>query len=180
MARHVLLTGAPGCGKTTVVRAFVEHLRASRPAASVRGFWTEEVREGGTRVAFRIETVGGATGTLARVGLQSRCRIGRYGVDVAGFEAVGAAEVEAALAEAAQSEELVLVVDEIGKMELFSARFRRAVARAFAEVPHVVATVMQRKHAFADGLKGRRDVRVLTVTARNRAALPAEVLRELA
>jgi len=180
MARHILLTGAPGCGKTTVIRAIVEQLRRSRAPGSVRGFRTEEVREDRTRVGFRIETVGGAGGTLARAGLRSGHTVGRYGVDLSSFESVGVAEVEDALCDATEGRDLVLVVDEIGKMELFSARFRQAVERAFAEVPHVVATVMQRKHPFADALKARPDVRPITVTVRNRADLPAEVLRQLA
>ncbi|UCC68615.1 MAG: NTPase [Armatimonadota bacterium] len=177
MTKHLLITGPPGCGKTTIVRAVVEQLRQS--SARPRGFWTEEMRERGARTGFRIETIAGATGTLARVGVSSPHRVGRYGVDIEGFESVGVAEVEAALAEAQRGEPVVLVIDEIGKMELFSERFCRAVERAFSEVPHVLATIMQRSHPFADALKARCDVRLLTVTGQNRAALPAEALRQL-
>ncbi len=177
MARHLLITGRPGCGKTTIVRGIIARLQDL--GVCPRGFWTEEIRERGVRTGFRIETVAGETGVLARVGLSSSHRVGRYGVDVEGFESVGAAEVEAALAEAGRGEPVILVIDEIGKMELFSERFRRATARAFSEVPHVVATVMQRAHPFADALKARRDVRLVTVTAQNRAGLPEEALRQL-
>jgi nucleoside-triphosphatase len=145
----------------------------------VRGFWTEEVRQEGARTGFRIETVAGARGALAAVGLSSPHRVGRYGVDLQSFESVGTAEIEAALEEAGMGEPVILVIDEIGKMELFSERFRRAVERAFREVPHVVATIMQRPHPFADALKGRPDVCLVTATVQNRADLPAEALRRL-
>src|SRR5262245_9707116 len=46
----VLLTGAPGSGKTTLVREVVRELDPSR----VAGFTTEEIREGGERLGFRV------------------------------------------------------------------------------------------------------------------------------
>jgi nucleoside-triphosphatase len=177
MARHLLITGRPGCGKTTIIRSIVGRLRES--GHHVRGFWTEEVRQGGARTGFRIETVAGARGILAAVGLRSPHRVGRYGVDLESFESVGTAEIDAALEEARMGEPVILVIDEIGKMELFSERFRRGVERAFREVPHVVATIMQRPHPFADALKRRPDVRLVTATVQNRADLPAEALRQL-
>jgi nucleoside-triphosphatase len=131
------------------------------------------------RTGFRIETVTGETGALARVGLTSPYRVGRYGVDLTSFEAVAVAELEAALARAGREERIVLVIDEVGKMELVSERFRNAVERAFSEVAHVVATIMQRRHPFADELKTRPDVTLIGVTAQNRDRLPVEALRWL-
>jgi nucleoside-triphosphatase len=179
MAKHFLLTGPPGCGKTTVVRRLAAGLRDAASDVAVRGFWTEETRKGGTRTGFAIECVSGARGTLARVGLRSPHRVGRYGVDLPSFESVGVAELATALEEAARGQPMILVVDEIGKMELFSERFRRAVNEAFSQVAHVVATVMQRSYPFADALKARRDVTVIQVTPGNREGLPAVLLSEL-
>lgn len=177
MARHLLITGPPGCGKTTAIRSIATALEQS--GARVRGFWTEEMRERGARIGFGVETVAGKKGTLARAGMRSSWRVGRYGVDLENFESVAVAELDAALAEAASGAAVILVIEEIGKMELFSRRFRDAVARALDDVAHVVATIMQQRHPFADALKARSDVRLITVTARNRAGLPAAALREL-
>ena len=80
----VLVTGQPGCGKTTAVKKLVDELRAS--GASVRGFYTDEVLSGGRRVGFDIVTVpDGRRGPLARKGATGP-KVGQYGVDVASFE----------------------------------------------------------------------------------------------
>jgi nucleoside-triphosphatase len=176
MARHVLLTGAPGCGKTTVVRSVASALVDS--GAPVRGFWTEETRERGRRTGFRIQTLSGKDGMLARVGLRSPYEVGRYGVDLAALDSVAVAEIEEALA-APNRARLIVIIDEIGRMELFSTRFRRAVERAFDQAGHVVATIMLRPHPFADALRRRPDVAVVTITPQNRDGLPAEILRSL-
>jgi len=170
-ARHILLTGRPGCGKTTVVRRVVERLRGG----PVCGFWTEEVHEGGRRVGFAIETVSGERGVLAHEARAKGPRVSRYRVDVEGFDGVGVAEIERALA-AGQG---VLVVDEIGKMELFSQAFARAVGEAFESRLRVVATIMQRPEPFADGIKARPDVSLTVVTPGNRDALAGEIADSL-
>lgn len=178
LLKHLLLTGSPGCGKTTVVRKVVARLRES--SLPLRGFWTEETRAVGRRTGFRIETVTGNRGLLASADLPGPPRLGRYGVDLASFESVAVAEVEAALRDAAAGVSVTLVIDEIGKMELFSDRFRSAAEHAFSHTPHVVATVMRTPHPFADALKARPDVTLVTVTPENRDHLPAEIICWLA
>ena len=76
--KNVLLTGPPGCGKTTALRRLIERLADLRLA----GFYTQEVRERGQRVGF--EAIGVSTGQhaiLAHVRSRSRHRVGRYGVE---------------------------------------------------------------------------------------------------
>ena len=52
----------------------------------VAGFYTEEIRCGAHRLGFRAMTFSGQDATLAHVELRSRSRVGRYRVDVPGFE----------------------------------------------------------------------------------------------
>ncbi len=54
MTRKVLLTGRPGCGKTTLIKRVVNEL-----AVPAGGFYTEEIRERGERVGFKIITLDG-------------------------------------------------------------------------------------------------------------------------
>jgi nucleoside-triphosphatase len=131
----------------------------------VAGFFTEEMRESGVRVGFRIETFEGERGVLAHVDLPGPPRVGKYGVDLEAFERVALAALEPPAGEA-------LVIDELGKMELASARFREAVSALLeADVP-LVATVHAFQHPFTDELKRRPDVEVIRLSKANRDELP--------
>src|SRR5437867_2573740 len=75
---RILIEGRPGSGKTMAVARLVELLRAEGVAVS--GFFTREVREGGERVGFALETLDGERGLLAHVRVRGGLRVGRYGV----------------------------------------------------------------------------------------------------
>jgi nucleoside-triphosphatase len=166
----LLIEGRPGSGKTTVTRRLISLL--SEEGARVTGFTTAEIRKGGGRVGFSIETVDGQTGVLARVDIDGP-RVGKYGVDVSGFEglALPALEVDDA--------KTIVVIDELGKMELLSDAFRRSVERLFAGANWLVATVHVYRHRFTDGLKQRPDTEVVKITRANRDDLPQEITTRL-
>src|SRR5438309_7418466 len=83
--KKVLLTGRPGCGKTTLVKRVVKNL--SQRAA---GFYTEEIRDGGIRVGFRLVTLEGDEGILAHIDFKTSERVGKYRLELSALEAVGA------------------------------------------------------------------------------------------
>jgi nucleoside-triphosphatase len=112
-----LLTGQPGTGKTSLIKQVV----AGFPTKA-GGFYTEEIRRQGTRLGFKLVTLKGQEAILAHIDFNKRFRVGKYGVDVSVMDKVGVP----ALREAAEQCDLV-IVDEIGKMELFSSAFREAV-----------------------------------------------------
>lgn len=155
-----------------MIRRTVELLGPSGCA----GFYTEEVRQRGRRVGFDVVTLDGQRGVLARVGAPGP-RVGRYGVDLASFERLGVFAVETGLEERAP----VLVIDEIGKMELFSSRFVETLGRVFdpAATHAVLGTLMLGRNHHVDKLRRRLDVRIVTVTADNRDVLPRELSAEL-
>ena len=136
----------------------------------VSGFWTSEIREGKRRSGFRIETAAGERGTLAHIRRRGGPRVGRYGVDLEEFERIALPTLEGV------PEGSVVVIDELGKMELASKRFRDAVGALFEADTPMVATVHAHRHPFTDALKRRRDIEIERVTRANRDALPRRLL----
>jgi len=157
----VLLTGPPGCGKTTLVLRLVEAL-----AVPAGGFYTQEVRRGGRRWGFRLVTLHGEEGVLASLDIKGPHRVSRYGVDLEVLDGLGVP----AVLEAARRGQLV-VVDEIGKMEFLSPRFREVLLSVLQQGRPLLGTVMLAPHPFADAIKARPDVRLFFVTREGREAV---------
>lgn len=116
----ILLRGRPGIGKTTIIKKFV-----SAFAERVVGFWTEEMRDPVTkkRRGFTLFTSDGISANFAALGLSSSYRVGRYGVDIKLFEDIVIPMLKGSFTD----EGKIIVVDEIGKMELFSSDFAKIV-----------------------------------------------------
>ncbi|MFQ5658133.1 MAG: nucleoside-triphosphatase, partial [Candidatus Methylomirabilales bacterium] len=112
-----LITGLPGVGKTSLLLSLLEKLPGKKG-----GFYTQEIRDGGRRVGFQITDLAGHEGVLAHVNLPGPPRVGRYGVDLKSFDAIGVRAVNHALKGAD-----LIVIDEIGKMELCSPQFQKVL-----------------------------------------------------
>lgn len=169
MAPKILLTGVPGVGKTTVARKVAEML-----GHAAGGFYTEETREKGKRTGFDIITLDGRRAALSRANKKSRYRVGKYGVDVESIEHIAVPAIEHAIAE-----RKVIIIDEIGKMELFSEKFRESVTNAFNAPNPVLAVIMLKPHPFADSIKQRTDTRIIEVTVSNRDSIVRHIRNEL-
>lgn len=163
---HVLLiTGAPGVGKTTVLRRVAEGLGGIRPC----GFYTEELREQGVRRGFRLVGFDGSQGIIAHVDIPHRQRVGKYGVDVAALECLAGATL------ALHEDCAVYLVDEIGKMECLAPGFVTAMRALLASGRPLVATIGRTGSGFIAEVKARRDVELWEVTHGNRDSLPSEI-----
>ncbi|MEE8167807.1 MAG: NTPase [Candidatus Hydrothermarchaeales archaeon] len=167
----ILITGKPGCGKTTLCKKIIEALEDWE----VGGIISAEIKEEGTRIGFNImDLKTGEEGTLAHI-LGSGPRVGKYRVNLQDLNVIGAGAIE----RAAHSCDLV-VIDEIGPMELHSDAFIRAVRQAFEAPVNVLATIHYRsRHPFVEELKHRRDVRLYEIHEGNRESVLKEILELL-
>ncbi|MEM3382206.1 MAG: NTPase [Candidatus Bathyarchaeia archaeon] len=123
--RVIFVTGPPGIGKTTLVMKVAEYVKSR--GYGVGGIVTEELREGGVRVGFRmIDLHTGDTGILSHINLKEGPRLGRYVINIKDLESMGVK----ALMDGLEREVRLLVLDEIGPMELHSRRFISAAMQA--------------------------------------------------
>jgi len=162
MRRRILLTGPPGCGKTTIVRKVSGIL-----GEMASGFYTEEIRDAQKqRIGFRVVTLDGNGGELAGKISGPGPRVGSYRVNVGSFERVALPSLEIV-------EGRILIIDEIGKMECCSEEFVRSVGKAFEADIAILATVPLRGGGlFIESVRRREHVETIFVTRENREGLP--------
>jgi len=110
---NILLTGPPQSGKSTLIEKVIK--RVKRPAT---GFFTRELREKGKRVGFLIETLDGKTGLLAHQNIKSNYRVGKYKVNIKDLDQIAVPSM------LPSTDDQIVVIDEIGKMECFSRLFK--------------------------------------------------------
>lgn len=164
-----LLTGRPGVGKTTCLLRVLERL-----PLRAAGFYTREIRGARGRVGFELVTLAGEAAILAHVERRGPPRVGRYGVDLEALERVGVRAIEAAGAGAD-----LLVVDEIGKMELASSRFRAAVLAALAGPLPLLGTILLAPHPWVDRIKADPRVQVIPLRPETQDAVVEELVARI-
>jgi len=159
-----LLTGRPKVGKTTLLKKIIKNLDSSG------GFYTEEISEGNERIGFRIKTLNGIEGILAMKGLRSKFRLGKYGINLKDLEEIAVKSIEEAL-----EEKDIVIIDEIGKMELFSQAFKDMVLKALDSRKRVIAVIHRQDLDFLKAIKSRKDVLLFEVNLDNHRELQEKI-----
>jgi len=156
-------------GKTTLVRKLYEALKDFHPV----GFYTTEIREKGMRKGFELVNLEGKKGVLSHVDIKSRYRVGRYKVDVSGFEDFldGITFLDPSSA--------LIMIDEIGKLECLSTQFDRMMKEVLDSEKRVIATIALKGGGLIAEVKQRRDVKLFEITPSNRDILFSEILEEI-
>lgn len=163
--KNILLTGRPGIGKTSVIKEVIDTLKLN-----AGGFYTKELREGGMRKGFEIITLNGKRGILAHVDCRSSYRVSKYGVNIKDLEEIVAPAIEEAL----RNKECI-IIDEIGRMELYSPKFCSLVKKALNSGKRVLGTIQARHNEFLDSIRERKDTKVIEVTFENRKRIVKEI-----
>jgi len=170
--RIFILTGAPGTGKTTVLRKIVDSLKTS--GVTVGGMVSTESRKSGARVGFEIiDLKSGRQGWLAHINQNAGPQVGKYRVNLQDLDDIGVQ----AIIEAIQTCQII-AIDEIGPMELYSQKFVQAVKNAFDSGKIVLANVHAKAtDPMVTAVKQREDAEIFTVTGANRDVLPEEITK---
>ncbi len=170
----VALTGKPGIGKTTDVKRVIERIRDRAV-----GFYTEEIRHPETkmRLGFKVITTDGKEGILAEKFKPSKFKVGSYGVNVEEFESL----VIPVLEEALKDKDKIIVIDEIGKMELFSEKFKRIVKELLnrKDLNAVITIPVKDVDPIVREIRERNDIVKMEITLSNRDEIPDKVLEML-
>jgi nucleoside-triphosphatase len=167
---NILLTGPPGSGKTRLIQNVVDDMK--KLGAIVGGLLTPEVRVGGERTGFHILDIQtGEKELMADVGFNSDVRVGRYGVNVNVIRDVAVNAIVRAMSKCD-----IIVIDEIGKMELYSKEFQETVEEALSSSKPLLGTVGERlKHPFTTRIKELPSVKLMTLTRSNWDQIYSEV-----
>lgn len=162
----ILITGQPGVGKTSVLLKLTNELK--KKAYKVEGMLSCEARESGVRVGFEIVDVStGRRGWLAHVNQPVGPQVGKYRVNLNDLDKIGAVSIIEAVKHAD-----IIVVDEIGPMELFSSAFKDAIVRAMESGKPVVGTIHQKaRDPIIATIKSDKRAEILEVTYENRDRL---------
>jgi nucleoside-triphosphatase len=160
-----LISGPPGSGKTSIIKQMI-----TTPGIKAGGFFTEEIRTGVIREGFRLVTIDGDEALLAHMGIRSPNRIGKYGVDLSVMDNLA---VNTLIKAAAAND--IIVIDEIGKMELLSRVFKSTVLAIIESGKRVLGTIMLKSDPWADMIKQKAQVELFMLSRYNRTEVSKHV-----
>jgi len=170
---RIFLTGHPGIGKTTAIRLIVSKLE--RRGKKVGGMISSEIRDTGVRVGFQLEDISTHKfGILAHSQEKPRDAptVGKYHVYLLDIEMIGAAAIRNAVNMAD-----VIIIDEIGPMELKSEEFITAIEFALASKKSLIGTIhRQCAHRLVSSIKSDENCQLIEVSLQNRDKIPSEVV----
>lgn len=164
MAHKIIITGFPGCGKSTLVRRLIDFL-SKEQGFNIQGFITPEVRERNKRIGFDIEDIAsGSKTSFARIGnFNSEKRVGRYTLFIDELDLY-----ISKLERFVEDTSIIYVIDEIGKMELFSIKFEAFIKKLFTSENSIIATIGQKLvHPIRNFLETEPDIYFLLLTREN-------------
>ncbi len=163
--KNIFLTGPPSSGKTTVIKKVLAGLK--KPA---KGFYTQEIRVDGKRQGFKMIALDGKEGLLGHRDIKSTYTVSKYGVSIENIDNIAVPSI------IPDNQSQIIILDEIGKMECFSEKFKEAALQALDSDNTVIGTIATGGTDFIRKIKNRCDIKIIEVTESNRNELPEKIL----
>lgn len=166
------ITGMPSVGKTQTLVKIIEFLEKS--GYTVEGMITEPIIEKKKRVGFFVvDWQTKEKEVFAHIDIDSKDKVGKYGVDINALENIGVPAIEKAIVDEGIN---IIIIDEIGKMEMLSERFCEIVIEAMdSDKPIMVTLHKKSRSPLLQDVRRRDDIRILEVTPVNRNLLPYKI-----
>lgn len=167
--RNILISGLPGIGKTTLIKKICREIKDTHPI----GFYTEEIRNEGQRKGFQLIGLNGHRTIFAHVLIESSHHVGKYRVDLEAFD-----EFINSLG-LLSSENNVIIIDEIGKMECLSSKFVKLIWETLDSDNLVIATISHTDGGIKGKIKQREDVELFKMNLDNRELIFTKILDKI-
>lgn len=166
------ITGMPSVGKTDTLLKIISSLEAH--GYVVQGMITEPIVEKKHRVGFYVTNwTTKEREVFAHVDYEQKEKVGDYGVDISALENIGVPAIQQAII---NDNVNIIVIDEIGKMEMLSEKFCEMVIEALdSDKPIMVTLHKKSRTPLLQDVRRRDDIRILEVTPVNRNLLPYKI-----
>ena len=168
--------GPPKSGKSTLIAKLVNYFVFEK-RYSVRGFLTPEVKKSGKRIGFDIEDIN----TKERIRLaraedfDTQYKLGKYCIFIEEFEKY--------LSQYDSIQGLnvnLIVIDEIGKMELLSFKFQEWIKKKFQlEIPIIATVGLALKHPLKDNILNLPNIKLLNLNRQNQNEVFQEIIYQI-
>lgn len=166
--KHILLTGVPGVGKSTLLKKIIDNYTGSKV-----GIMTSAILKDGRRHNFNVETSSGCDGIIASVDFHSSRKVGKYGVNIQNLD-----KCLPSISDFDKDD--LLYLDEIGTMQLYSSDFKKLALKYIDSSNRLIGTIKKRSDdEFITLIKKRDDVEIIDVTRQNRVILFDKISAEI-